>query len=62
MAPKLARTKGDSKGKGKATISSTVLETPFSLDSTRHVEEFEEKHKHQLVVKHYVWKPIVVGY
>lgn len=59
MAPKLSKTKGDSKGKGKASTSSTTLETPFSLVSIMCGKEFEEKHQHRLVVKQYVWKAIV---
>lgn len=50
MVPKLSKTNGDSKGKGKATTSFIVSETPFSLVSTRCVEEFEQKHQHRLVV------------
>lgn len=44
MTPKIARTNGDSKGKGKAITFSTVPENPFSLVSTKYVKEFEEKH------------------
>lgn len=51
MAPKLAKTKADSKGKGNASSSSTAIETPFWLVSHRCIEEFEEKHKDRLVVK-----------
>lgn len=61
MAPKLSKTKGDSKGKGKASTSFTIVEITLSLVSTKFVKEFEEKHQHRLGVKQYVWKPIVVG-
>lgn len=61
MAPKLVRTKGDSKGKGKASTSSTVPETPFSLVSSMCVKEFEGENKHHLVVKKYVWKLVMDG-
>lgn len=61
MAPKLSKTKGDAKGKGEASTSSTIVETPLSLVSRRFAKEFEEKHKHRLVVKQYVWKLSVVG-
>lgn len=60
MAHKLSKTKGDGKGKGKAHISSTAVKTPLYLVSRRYAEEFEEKHKHRLVVKQYVWKAGVV--
>lgn len=62
MAFKISKAKGDSKGKGKVSTSSTVFETLSSLVSTKYVKEFEEKHQHRLVVKQYVWKAIVLGY
>lgn len=61
MAPKLSKTKGDAKDKGKASTSSSTMETPLSLVSNRYVGEFEDKHKHRLVVKQYVWKESMVG-
>lgn len=51
MAPKFAKTKGDSKYKGKATTSSIDTETDLSLVSADCVKEFEEKHQHRLVMK-----------
>lgn len=42
MAPKLAKIKSDSKGKGKASYSSIAIETPFSLVSQKCIEEFKK--------------------
>lgn len=61
MAHKLSKTKGDAKGKSKANTSSATVETWLSLVFRRCDEEFEEKHKHRLVVKQYVWKESMVG-
>lgn len=61
MGPKLSKTKGDAKGKGKASTSFATMETPISLVSNRYAEEFEAKHKHRFMVKQYVWKASVVG-
>lgn len=40
MAPKIAKTKIDAKGKGKASSSSTAIETSFLLVSRRCIKEF----------------------
>lgn len=41
MAPKLAKTKADSKGKGKVSSSYIAIKTPFSFVYQRCIEEFE---------------------
>lgn len=61
MAPKIAKTKNDVKGNGKASSSSTVIETPFSLVSRRCIKEFEEKHKDSSLSNKYVWKATEVA-
>lgn len=60
MASKIARNKGDAKGKSKASSSSNVLENEFSLVDVDILKEFEEKCQHRLVLKRHVYNPTIV--